>query len=147
MTKIATVLAMALASLPCHAQVISDSKQKVGGGGQATRIGGAPKDNPYNLLPNMLAITNAQVVRIQKSPSGQPALILEEGGQTYQIRNFPEGTYTQAARIGPVILVKGIDQLRENDRRTFLWFGTNAVTQEQVTRHESSTLALLYPLN
>jgi len=139
--------ALALAALPCHAQTVRDGKQAVGGGGQATRIGGALKDNPYNLLPNMVALTNAQVVRIQKSPSGQPALILEEGGQAYQIRNFPEGTYTHAARIGPVILVKGIDQLRENDRRTYLWFGTNAVTQEQVTRHESSALALLYPLN
>ena len=139
-------LSVALA-LPCLGQTVADPKQSVGGGGSFTRIGGAPKKNPYNLLPNMLALTNARVVTIAKDPSGQPFLQLEEGGQTYRIRNFPEGQYQAGAKLSPVILVKGIEKLRTDGRRSYLWFGTNTVTQEQVNGHEASALSLLYPLN
>jgi hypothetical protein len=146
--KFATVFTLsALVTCLSYGQTVADPKQNVGGGGSYARIGGAAKKNPYNLLPNMLALTNARVVSIAKDTAGQPYLQLEEAGQTYQIRNFPEGKYQAGHALGPVILVKGISQTRTDGRRSYLWFGTNAVTQAQVTRHESSALALLYPLN
>lgn len=145
--KHAAVFSLSVAlALPCLSQTVADPKQAVGGGGSYARIGGAAKKNPYNLLPNMLALTNAQVVSIAKDTAGQPYLQLEEAGQTYQIRNFPQGKYQAGHALGPVILVKGVSELRTDGRRSYLWFGTNAVTQEQVRRHEASTLALLYPL-
>ena len=145
--KFATAFTLsALLTCLSHGQTVADPKQAVGGGGSYARIGGAAKDNPYNLLPNMLALTNAQVVSIAKDTSGQPYLKLEEAGQTYQIRNFPEGKYHAGHALGPVILVKGISQTRTDGRRSYLWFGTNAVTQEQVNSHEASAFSLLYPL-
>lgn len=145
--KHAAVFSLSVAlALPCLGQTVADPKQAVGGGGSYARIGGSPKDNPYNLLPNMLALTNARVVSIAKDTSGQPFLQMEEGGQTYRVRNFPEGKYQAGSPLRPVILVKGVEDLRSDGRRTYLWFGTNAVTQDQVRRHEASTLSLLYPL-
>lgn len=149
MKQAAVFVFSALVAIPCLAQNLSSDMQKVGGekgAGVVVPFFYSANDNPYNLTSRMLLLTNAEIVKIDRDSTGKPYLLLDESGQTYRIRSFPDGKYKVGEMIRPLILVKGISELNMDGKPSYLWFSTNAVTRKQLLQHEGSTLALLYPL-
>lgn len=132
-----------------QAQVISDSKQSVGGGGRYTQVPFyiPTSSEPTGMPHGMAWLKEAEIISINKDLAGKPYLLLDQGGQTYRIRGFPDGTYKAGEKIKNLYLVRGKEDETLNGRLPYLWFSTNVVTRDQILRHEMSALGALYPIN
>ena len=143
----ATVLVLCL-RLAGQAQVVTEGLQSVGGGGRSTQVALYVPVNgePTGMPRRMVWLKEAEIVSISKDQAGKPYLLLDQGGQTYRIRGFPEGTYKAKDKITSLFLVRGTEDPALNGRTPFLWLSTNTVTREQLLRHEMSAMGALYPL-
>ena len=130
MIKHAAVLALALAGLPCHAQVISDSKQKVGGGGYYTRIAtepAKPKDPapPQKLRANMRYLTPGTVLAKQ-TIDGKTWIQLDVKRQdiTGQIwvADHPQADKIGVMQAVPCVVVLGPSMEQLQGRQAAYWF-------------------------
>lgn len=130
MTKTAAVLAIALAAVPCPAQVIRDSMQAVGGGGRYTRISiedPKPKDPapPQKLRANMRYLTPGTVLAKQ-TIDGKTWIQMDVKRQdiTGQIwvADHPQADKIGVLQAVPCVVVLGpsIEQLQ--GRQAAYWF-------------------------
>jgi hypothetical protein len=148
MIQQAAVLVLCLAAA-ANAQVVSDRLQSVGGGGRSAQVALYVPVNgePTGMPRRMVWLKEAGIVSISKDQAGKHYLLLDEGGQTYRIRGFPDGTYKASDKIRSLFLVRGTEDPALGGRVSFLWISTNTVTREQLLRHEMSATSALYPLN
>ena len=142
MTKPATVLAIALAALPCHAQVYRDSKQAVGGGGRSVLI---PTDAalaaekarleiPAGMTPKMVWATPGKVLARHKQDG---KIILEisyakktddgEESGTYLVADHPDAPYVAVNEEARCIIVPGPIRDDFEGRRLYYFFDKKEV--------------------
>lgn len=130
MIKHRIILALAIFTMPCYAQVISDSLQKVGGGGRSTRIAtepAKPKDPapPQKLRANMRYLTPGTVLAKQ-TIDGKIWIQLDVTRQdiTGQIwvADHPQAEKIGVMQAAPCIVVLGPSHEKLQGRQAAYWF-------------------------
>jgi len=137
MIKTATLLAMALAALPCHAQTISDSKQKVGGGGRSYTIAQDRPAKPYYgptwMTPKMIYTGPGKVIERIKDKD-QVILVVStqqpDGPRNVLLAGYPDAANVAVDELAACIAVTGPIRDDLNSRRVFYFFSKDDINDE-----------------
>jgi len=160
MTKTATLLAIALAALPCQAQTYKDSRAAVGGGGNVVNI---PTDEqiaakkaanaerarlaaiPEGMTPKMIWLERGKIVKREKDQDGTTLLWLtyikrlpdgtEEGA--YIVAGHPDAANLAVNENAPCIVVPGPVRDDLEGERIYYFFDKGKVTPETIGRFQT----------